>query len=110
MSGKSNVASERHAPRQAAPVAQPGRKKPKHVALRSCVVCREKRDKKSLLRVVCVENRVQIDRSGKMNGRGAYLCEREACWERALTTDVLAKALRTTLTKDDRERLRVVKP
>ena len=48
-----------------------------------------------------------VDPGGKMNGRGAYLCERPECWERAMNTDVLAKALKTTLTSEDRERLSV---
>lgn len=82
----------------------------KHVPLRTCVVCRDKTEKKTLVRVVRTDSGVQIDQSGKMNGRGAYLCERESCWQRAVTTDVLAKALRTTLTVDDRERLRMAKP
>jgi predicted RNA-binding protein YlxR (DUF448 family) len=44
-----------------------------------------------------------------MNGRGAYLCDNESCWQKAVTTDVLAKALKTTLSDEDRERLNQVK-
>lgn len=78
----------------------------KHVPIRSCVVCREKGDKRTLTRIVRTEQGVEVDPGGKLDGRGAYLCERESCWERAVTTDVLNKALRTTLTDQDRERLR----
>jgi predicted RNA-binding protein YlxR (DUF448 family) len=53
---------------------------------------------------------VHVDPTGKQNGRGAYLCDQRACWERALETDVLAKALRTTLTEADRERIRAAQP
>ena len=74
--------------------------------VRTCVICREKADKRTLTRVVHTEGGVQVDPSGKLKGRGAYLCERESCWERAVTTDVLNKALRTVLTPEDRERLR----
>jgi hypothetical protein len=81
----------------------------KHVPIRTCVVCRDKSGKKTLTRVVRTTEGVQIDRSGKMNGRGAYLCTSDSCWQRAISTDVLAKALRTTLTADDRERLRLAK-
>jgi uncharacterized protein len=80
--------------------------KPKHVPVRTCVVCREKAGKRTLTRVVRTEDGIMVDSSGKMNGRGAYLCERPECWERAMTTDVLAKALKTTVTPADRERLR----
>ena len=78
----------------------------KHVPVRMCVVCRDKAGKRALTRVVRTEQGLQVDSSGKMNGRGAYLCDREACWETAVKTDLLAKALRMPLTEEDRERLR----
>jgi uncharacterized protein len=82
----------------------------KHVPLRTCVVCREKDAKRTLFRVVKTEEGMTVDLTGKLNGRGAYLCEREVCWERAVKSDILAKALRITLTETDRERLRQAKP
>lgn len=84
---------------------KPGQRR-KHVPVRSCVVCREKAGKRQLTRVVRAAAGVQIDPTGKMAGRGAYLCDQASCWERATTSDVLAKALRTSLTPEDRERLR----
>lgn len=81
----------------------------KHVPQRTCVICREKTDKRVLTRVVSTEDGLQIDLSGKMHGRGAYLCDKSLCWERAATTDVLAKALRMTLTDEDRKRLQQAK-
>jgi len=78
----------------------------KHVPVRTCVVCRDKAGKRDLMRVVRTEQGLQVDPSGKMNGRGAYLCDRESCWETAVKTDILAKALRMPLTEEDRERLR----
>ncbi len=78
----------------------------KHVPVRMCVVCRDKAGKRALTRVVRTEAGLQIDPSGKMNGRGAYLCDRVSCWDTAVKTDLLAKALRMSLTEEDRERLR----
>jgi hypothetical protein len=78
----------------------------KHVPIRTCVVCRQKAGKREFTRVVRTAQGVQIDTTGKMNGRGAYLCDQESCWERAVNTDVLAKALKTSLTSEDRDRLR----
>lgn len=51
-----------------------------------------------------------VDPSGKLNGRGAYLCDQDACWQRALDGDVLSRALRTTLTAADRDRLQQSRP
>lgn len=80
--------------------------KHKHVPQRTCIVCRETNAKRTLTRIVrTADVGVQIDRTGKMNGRGAYLCDKRTCWKRALETDVLAKALRTELTDADRQHL-----
>lgn len=81
----------------------------KHTPVRTCVVCRAKGDKRALTRLVRTEHGVFIDPTGKMNGRGAYLCDQESCWERALNGGVLNGALRTTLTEEDRNRLHQAK-
>lgn len=83
---------------------------PKHIPLRTCVVCREKGGKRTLTRVVRTDSGVQVDPTGKLNGRGAYLCERDACWQRASVSDVLEKALRATFSTEDRHRLKLAKP
>ena len=82
--------------------AQPHKK---HVPVRTCIICRGKNDKRTLTRLVRTDAGVQIDLSGKMNGRGAYLCDSKSCWERAMKTHLLDKALKMTLTSEDHERL-----
>jgi uncharacterized protein len=76
----------------------------KHVPQRTCVGCREVLPKRSLIRIVRTPEAVQVDLSGKMAGRGAYLHDRRSCWERGLK-GALAHALKTELTDRDRERL-----
>jgi uncharacterized protein len=78
----------------------------KKPTMRMCVVCREKEDKRQLTRLVRTADGVVIDPTGKLNGRGAYLCEQPSCWERALSTDLLSRALRAPLNDADRARLR----
>jgi predicted RNA-binding protein YlxR (DUF448 family) len=79
----------------------------KHTPQRMCVVCRQTSAKRFLTRLVRTANEgVQLDPTGKRSGRGAYLCDQPECWQRALNTDVLAKALRTTLAEEDKQRLR----
>lgn len=87
-----------------------GQLRPKHVPVRTCVVCRKKAAKRTLTRVVRTDEGVMIDPAGKLRGRGAYVCDQASCWNRALTTPVLAKALRTTLTDADRDRLSHARP
>lgn len=78
----------------------------KHTPQRTCVVCRETSAKRALTRLVrTVDEGIQLDPTGKRNGRGAYLCDQLSCWQRAIESDVLAKALRTELTEADRQRL-----
>ena len=70
----------------------------KHVPQRTCVGCRTTSAKGEFMRIVRTpEGEVEIDSSGKRNGRGAYLCADRACWEEALRKDWLGRALRTSL-------------
>lgn len=75
--------------------------RPKHIPQRMCVVCRQREGKRQLTRIVRTEAGVCVDISGKMRGRGAYLCSDRACWERAVNSEVLNRALRTMLTDAD---------
>ena len=57
----------------------------KKIPQRSCVVCRIQRNKNELLRIVKnKENEIKIDITGKQSGRGAYICYKEECLEKAI--------------------------
>lgn len=79
---------------------QPVRRK--HTPQRTCVGCREVLAKRTLIRLVRRPDGVAIDPTGKLAGRGAYLHDRRACWDRGLK-GALANALKTELTDRDRE-------
>ena len=67
------------------------RKKPN----RQCSGCRESREKKDLIRVVRTpEGEFCIDRTGRRNGRGAYLCDSEECFARARKSNALNRSFR----------------
>jgi predicted RNA-binding protein YlxR (DUF448 family) len=76
----------------------------KHIPQRVCVGCREVLAKRVLVRVVRRPDGVQLDFTGKVAGRGAYVHTRKACWENALRGP-LAHALKTELSAADRETL-----
>lgn len=82
----------------------------KHQPQRSCVVCRAKQDKQSLTRLVIARGKLQVDESGKMSGRGAYLCADADCWRQAVARPIVGKALRRELSEYDREYLRQMTP
>jgi predicted RNA-binding protein YlxR (DUF448 family) len=86
-------------------------KQRRRVPQRTCVVCREKRDKRQLTRIVHnADAGVVADPSGKLAGRGAYICDRAACWQRALTSEVLDRALRTSVSAAAKEALAAARP
>jgi len=66
----------------------------RHVPQRSCVACRQVRPKEELVRVVRTpQGAVCVDPTGKLAGRGAYLCQNERCVERAVKQRKLGRAL-----------------
>ena len=84
---------------------QPRRQK--HVPQRTCVVCREKKDKRDLLRIVNnAEEGVIIDLTGKKNGRGAYVCHSADCWIKVEKSTVLDSALRASVEPDKKMMLK----
>ena len=70
---------------------------------RSCVSCRTVRDKNDLLRVVVTpEGTVVYDPTGKLSGRGAYLCPNEDCITAELKKAAkLSKGLKKPLTEEE---------
>jgi predicted RNA-binding protein YlxR (DUF448 family) len=74
------------------------------VPVRSCVACRTARDKRELVRVVRTpDGRIQIDESGRVAGRGAYLCRDAGCWTRAVERGALGRALEAPVPPELRE-------
>lgn len=81
--------------------------RPKHIPQRMCIACRDRSAKRTLTRVVrSPDGAVQVDRTGKMNGRGAYLCDNRRCWERAIATNILANALKIEIDDETATALR----
>ena len=76
--------------------------------VRTCVACRTGSDKRELVRFVrSGEGVVTLDPTGRVAGRGAYLCTSEECWSKARKAQILDRALRVKLSVEDYERLEV---
>ena len=81
--------------------------RPRHVPKRMCVACREHDAKRAYVRLVRTpEGKVEVDPTGKKNGRGAYLCRRRSCWNRAADSNALDRALKVELDTEARAMLR----
>ncbi|MCX6000815.1 MAG: YlxR family protein [Chloroflexi bacterium] len=68
---------------------------PKHVPMRSCVGCRAVKPTRELIRLVYgTDGRVEVDRSGKKVGRGAYVCCSQDCWTKGVKKNRLEHVLK----------------
>lgn len=78
----------------------------RHFPARTCVACRTERQKRDLIRIVRTpDGNVVMDLSGRLAGRGAYLCADGSCWSIALKKSALERALDVQLPADLRSRL-----
>ncbi len=77
----------------------------KHTPQRTCIACRAVAGKRGLVRIVRTADGVQVDPSGKLAGRGAYLHPQQECWQRALESRRIEQALRTRLSQAERDLL-----
>ena len=78
----------------------------KKIPQRQCMGCRERKNKRELIRVVrSPEGNVSQDFGGKMNGRGAYLCPDPECLKRAIRSKALDRSLEVTIPEDVYARL-----
>ena len=63
--------------------------------------CHSKKDKKDLIRIVrTTQGDIQIDKTGKLNGRGAYICNNIACLEKVIKSKRLEKMLEVPISDE----------
>ena len=73
------------------------------VPQRTCIICQTKTDKRRLTRIVRTpEQVILLDPTGKKNGRGAYICDKNECWEKMKVTQLLDRALEITITPENK--------
>ena len=76
------------------------------VPQRKCVGCGEMIPKKELLRVLRTqEGEFVLDMTGKMNGRGAYLCPSKECFKKAVKSKGLERSFKQAIPSEVYERL-----
>ena len=81
--------------------------KVRKIPLRKCTGCGELKAKKELIRVLLEpDGNVTIDSTGKKNGRGAYICNKLECFEKAVKTKGLERSLKTQIPAEVFDRLR----
>ena len=78
----------------------------KKIPQRQCMGCRERKEKRQLIRVVRkTDGTVSLDFSGKVSGRGAYLCPDPACLAKAQKSKALERSLEVPIPEEVYSRL-----
>ena len=74
--------------------------KNKKIPMRQCVGCGEMNEKRLMYRVIKTrENELLLDRTGRKNGRGAYICPSEECLQKAIRSRGLERSLKMQIPK-----------
>lgn len=70
----------------------------KKIPMRTCIACRTERPKKELLRIVRTKDGVfSLDKTGKVSGRGAYICNDKNCIDKLIKKKLLNYAFDTEI-------------
>jgi uncharacterized protein len=73
---------------------------------RTCAVCRQVKGKKEMVRLVHPpDGNIEIDITGKKEGRGAYICRDEACWDKLSKGKQLEHAFKSGINRKELEQL-----
>ena len=76
---------------------------------RTCMGCNEAREKQELLRIVkSKDGTIEVDLTGKKNGRGAYICKNEQCLDKVIKSKRLQRVFEQEIGTDIYENLRGV--
>lgn len=78
----------------------------KKTPMRTCISCRECKPKKELIRIVKNDEGFSLDKTGKANGRGAYICDKKECLDRLIKNKLLNKTFKTNVPLDEYEKIK----
>lgn len=73
---------------------------------RTCIACRKQNDKQNLLRIVKTTDSIKLDLSGKLNGRGAYICNDINCIEKCIKTKAINRAFQMNVEPEVYEKVK----
>lgn len=80
--------------------------KTSHIPTRTCIGCGVKKGKNDFIRIVKKDAQIEIDKTGKKEGRGAYICESIECFEKAYKSKKIEKSFKMKIDESVYERLK----
>lgn len=73
----------------------------KQIPLRQCIGCRQMKAKSELVRIIKTpDNEICLDKTGKMNGRGAYICLDDDCYNKAVKSKGIERSLKMAIPEE----------
>ena len=73
----------------------------KKIPMRKCIGCGEMKEKTLLCRVIRTpENEYKIDETGRLSGRGAYVCKNKECLSKAIKSHGLERSFQGSVPKE----------
>ena len=79
------------------------------VPVRTCIGCKGKKTKKEMIRIIRTpDGKIEIDKTGKKSGRGAYLCGNVKCLDIAFRENSLNKSLKQDIPLPTLVELRII--
>lgn len=74
--------------------------------VRTCIGCRDVFEKKKVFRVAFYEDKISLDKSGRANGRGAYLCKNKKCVDAAFKKKAFHRAFKKNFNNEEMNNLK----
>ena len=74
--------------------------------MRTCIACRECKPKKELLRIVKNDFGFALDKTGKLNGRGAYICKSKECFDLLMKNKLLNKTFKMPVPEEEYQKIK----
>ena len=79
----------------------------KKIPQRTCVGCNNQKNKNELIRIVIdKEGNISVDKTGRANGRGAYICNDPDCLEKAIKSKRIERSFETIISEEIYDELR----
>ena len=81
----------------------------KNILQRTCMGCNVKKQKNELIRIIKTpEGKILLDKTGKLQGRGAYICRDEKCLNKIIKSQKIERIFKTKIDNEIYENIRGV--
>ncbi len=77
----------------------------KKIPMRTCIACKANKPKKELIRIVKNGEEIKLDRTGRLNGRGAYICDDIECAKKLKKAKLLNRAFSCPVSEEVYDRI-----